>query len=444
MREFPLLAGVVTGAAAGYLASKPSLMPWPTQVRAAVIGACAVKVGVTTAWAVGGFWLPRPRVLAGLAGVGVVAGVGGTLAARKVLAGLATKGRTMDTAFAQEPMSAHLSTATSSWLDYRTVGREGARFLHSVVSAEDIEQVTGQPAVAEPVRVFVGVASAPTVQARVDIAMAELERTGAFERSTLIVEAPAGTGYANPTPISVVEVLLRGDVATVAVSYGLLPSFLSLGKVPLAAQTQAALLAALRAKLATLPRLPRLLVYGESLGARVLQTAIPAGFPDLDINGIDGALWVGTPGGKLSDVFHAEVSSSSVTVDRPEQLPDLTGKPRPRVWFLEHDGDPIVHNRPRIAVHRPAWLTPGEPRGRNVPPQMSWVPGITWLQVLIDTFFASNVKPGLFESRGHDYRADLGAVVTAAYDLPAGGDIPARLEEFLRKAEVTRAAQLGA
>ena len=444
MRKFPLLAGVVTGAAAGYLASKPSLMPWPTQVRAAVIGACAVKVGVTTAWAVGGFRLPRRGVVAGLAGVGVVAGVGGTLAARKVLAGLATKGRTMDTAFAQEPMSAHLSTATSSWLDYRTVGREGARFLHSVVSAEDIEQVTGQPALAEPVRVFVGVASAPTVQERVDIAMAELERTGAFERSTLIVEAPAGTGYANPTPISVVEVLLRGDVATVAVSYGLLPSFLSLGKVPLAAQTQAALLAALRTKLATLPRRPRLLVYGESLGARVLQTAIPAGFPDLDINGIDGALWVGTPGGKLSDVVHAEVSSSSVTVDRPEQLPDLTGKPRPRVWFLEHDGDPIVHNRPRIAVHRPAWLTPGEPRGRNVPPQMSWVPGITWLQVLIDTFFASNVKPGLFESRGHDYRADLGAVVTAAYDLPAGGDIPARLEEFLRKAEVARAAQLGA
>jgi len=226
-----------------------------------------------------------------LAGVGAVAGVGGTLAARKVRAGLATKGRTMDTAFAQEPMSAHLSTATSSWLDYRTVGREGARFLHSVVSADDIAYVTGQPALAEPVRVFVGVASAPTVQERVDIAMSELERTGAFDRSTLIVEAPAGTGYANPTPIAVAEVLLRGDVATVAVAYGLLPSFLSLGKVPLPAQTQAALLAALRAKLATLPRRPRLLVYGESLGARVLQTALPAGFPDLDINGIDGALW---------------------------------------------------------------------------------------------------------------------------------------------------------
>jgi hypothetical protein len=74
---------------------------------------------------------------------------------------------------------------------------------------------------------------------------------------------------------------------------------------------------------------------------------------------------------------------------------------------------------------------------------MSWVPGITWLQVLIDTFFASNVKPGLFESRGHDYRADLGAVVTAAYDLPAAGEIPARLEEYLRKAEVARAALLG-
>ena len=39
---------------------------------------------------------------------------------------------------------------------------------------------------------------------------------------------------------------------------------------------------------------------------------------------------------------------------------------------------------------------------------------------------------------------DLGAVVTAAYDLPAAGEIPARLEEYLRKAEVARAALLGA
>jgi hypothetical protein len=57
--------------------------------------------------------------------------------------------------------------------------------------------------------------------------------------------------------------------------------------------------------------------------------------------------------------------------------------------------------------------------------------------------FATHVKPGLFESRGHDYRADLGAVVTAAYDLPADAETATRLEAFLRKAEVERATRIG-
>jgi hypothetical protein len=53
------------------------------------------------------------------------------------------------------------------------------------------------------------------------------------------------------------------------------------------------------------------------------------------------------------------------------------------------------------------------------------------------------VKPGDFQSKGHDYRADLGAVVTAAYALPANEATAARLETHLRQLEVERAQRIG-
>jgi uncharacterized membrane protein len=70
---------------------------------------------------------------------------------------------------------------------------------------------------------------------------------------------------------------------------------------------------------------------------------------------------------------------------------------------------------------------------------MSWWPVVTWVQVLVDTLFATNIKPGEFDSRGHDYRADLGAVVAAAYDLPLPEGAEGRLEAVLRRLEVERA-----
>ena len=72
-----------------------------------------------------------------------------------------------------------------------------------------------------------------------------------------------------------------------------------------------------------------------------------------------------------------------------------------------------------------------------------WTPGITWAQVMIDTLFATNVKPGNFESRGHDYRADLGGVVPAAYDLSVDPGTAERLEQALRALEVERARRVG-
>lgn len=380
--------------------------------------------------------LLRRPLIAGAAAGGVL--VMATAARSLLLPRLEQGGRDLDVGLPDPPSEPTVTGGPGSPIDYRRLGREGARYVHTPTPPDAIEEVMAQPVVATPIRVFIGWDSAESIDERVNLAMEELHRTGAFARSTLLVQSPAGSGYANPTPAQVVEIVTRGDCASVAVGYGLLPSFLSLDRVELAAQTQQLLLDRVLAEVAERPAgaRPRVLLYGESLGARVQQRAVDP--VALETLGVSSALWVGTPGGVDSDRFRRGLTREPVVVDRPEELPQPLPSPHPPVWFLEHDGDPVVRLRRDLLYRRPGWLT-GQPRGRNIPEAMSWWPVVTWVQVLVDTLFATNIKPGEFDSRGHDYRADLGAVVAAAYDLPLPEGAEGRLEAVLRRLEVERA-----
>lgn len=448
--------GVVVAAASGFAVSRPSLVEWPGRLRPIVgvtVGGLTGSVGsfiAATAVAVARrpghrrAELTRRVVQAGVS-VGSVLAV--ALAGRAFVAPRTENtGRALDPALSMPPASSCVSGSSESLVPLATLGREGARFVHSRVPQAVIEQVWGEvegqeppPPIQEPIRVFIGVDSASSVQERVALAMAELARTDAFSRRTWVVAAPAGSGYANPTPISIVEIATRGDCATVVVGYGLRPSFLSLDRIPVAVETQAALHAALLREVSHLPQAerPRVLLYGESLGARVQQGALDLA----QLRLFDHSLWVGTPGGRDADTFRhslAEVRSpglAQVTLDRPEQIP---ADHAAEIWFLEHDADPVVRFAPALLWRRPAWLT-GSVRGREVPPRMRWWPLLTWVQVLIDTLFATRIEPGNFDNRGHDYRADLGAVTMAAYGLhlPTGG--ATRLEQALRSLERHRA-----
>ena len=426
-------------------------MEWPSRVRPGFIAALSVASGVTAYLAAGSIGLrsggmptmeQRARRVVALSFAGATA-VGVFQAAKsEAQSRLEGGGRAIEAGFASPPVLETVSGGPGSLVDFATVGREGARFLGSSVPSEVVEQVTGTPLAMPGVRVFVGYDSAGTPEERVALALAELRRTGAYDRSTLLIGAPAGSGYANPTPVDILEILLHGDTAAVAVGYGLLPSFLSLDRVELASRTQSLLIEGIAADLAGRAHRPRVLLYGESLGARVQQAAIPEGSRDLDRLGVSAALWVGTPGGPESVAFHAATAGESITIDRPEQIPDVLPDPRPRVWFLEHDGDPVVRFEPTVAYRRPPWLA-ARPRGRNVPEGMMWTPGITWAQVMVDTLFATHITPGNFDSRGHDYRADLGGVVPAAYDLSVDPGTAERLERALRQLEVERARRVG-
>ena len=455
----------------------PSLMEWPSRVRTwfpvalAGLGATTVLAPPLVGWSA--LRLARSvsaaesnRARASGVGLGIGAGVavaglvaGSVVARRRFLTNTANAARDLDPGFREPPVSPLVSTGPGSLVDPRGGGREGARYVGTATTGDDVRFVTGADPIADPIRVFVGLDAGASVQQRVDLAMAELRRTGAFDRSHLVIQAPAGTGYANATPVNVVELLSRGDCASVAVGYGLLPSFLSLNRVDLARHTQQALIEAIAAECdrrsersersersvrSVRSGRPRLLLYGESLGAKVQQAALGAGVADLDRLGIDAALWVGTPGGVDYDGVHRAFDPVAVTLDRPEQMDQvLRERPTPRVWFLEHDGDPVVRFRPDLAHTRPRWLSPAQ--GRGVPPDMQWRIGVTWAQVLVDTLYATDISPGDFRSHGHDYRADLGAVVTEAFGLApvdVQDDWVERREMRLRELEVRRAGQV--
>jgi hypothetical protein len=52
---------------------------------------------------------------------------------------------------------------------------------------------------------------------------------------------------------------------------------------------------------------------------------------------------------------------------------------------------------------------------------------------------AMTVVPGVFEAKGHDYRADLACFVRAVYRLDATEEQMERVEEALRDFETRRA-----
>jgi uncharacterized membrane protein len=324
-----------------------------------------------------------------------------------------------------------VSGGPGSLVDYDTLSREGRRFVNFRVKAADRPDEVAQ----EPVRVFIGLDSAATTEERVDLALAELERLGGFSKSHLLAVCPAGSGYANSVPVEALEFYCNGDVASVVVQYGVLPSMLSLDEVPQAAAMFRLLIDRLQQRIDERQRddaqasgrsAPLLHLYGESLGARIAQEAIAADPPLADVaaatlRGIRSVLFVGTPGGTgLRDVLadHPQV----VHVDRWQDLPQHPPAGC-QFWFLDHDADPVTRFELPLVRRRPVWLA-NQPRGRNIPARMRWWPVLTWQQVMLDVAYATQAQSGVFRSLGHDYRADLPDLVAAAFASTGPGEAP--------------------
>ena len=281
---------------------------------------------------------------------------------------------------------------TTSWGHVEHLDFEGQRFLAATTPGA--------------IRVFVGVKSAPGVGARVDLAIDELERLGAFERSRIVVCSATLRGYVNPIPIATEERLSDSDVAHVTVQYHDKRTPYIWRKVPVAAQTHRLLVGRLSRRLSDLEDPPELVVYGESLGAWASQRVYQEeGLAGLEKRGVRRALWVGTPALSRLDRALKDDGDPRVlylrTRDIRERDPD--GADRARYVFLERLSDPVV-------------LFPGlDLLWKRHEAGTRWRPGISFLQGLVDLVKATRWTADEPASAGHDYRIELPLTVNVAY-----------------------------
>jgi uncharacterized membrane protein len=356
-------------------------------------------------------------------------------------------GAAIEAAYENAPEMDTVSGGPASDIDWHSLTREGARFVNLTLRPHEITAVTGEKEPLTPIRVFGGLDSAPTIDARVDLAMRDLERLGAFERSLIVVASPTGSGYINYVASETYEYLTRGNCATVTLQYSLRPSFLSLDRVAMGREQNRLLLSALSWRLRSLPedRRPLVVGFGESLGAHTLQDAfLHEGTSGFHRAGVARALFLGTPAEsgwakswRADPAKHdpegivVEVASYEAWLALDKEVRD-----RARIILLSHEEDPITRFAPALLVQRPDWLGPADTRPPGVPRDTRWRPIATFLTTLVDVKNAMNVQPGYFVARGHDYRADIARMVEVAYGLSAPEDEHLRIEEALRRREL--------
>lgn len=355
-------------------------------------------------------------------------------------------GAAVEDAYSRPPTSRSASGGPASTVAWDTLGREGRRFVNMTLPAKEITAVTGRAA-KDPVRVFVGLDSAATVDARVSRTMDELEDLGAFDRSVLCLASPTGTGYVNYVVAETLEYLTEGDCATVALQYSLRPSFLSLDRVGLGREQNRALLHALNGRLRAMPEhaRPRFVAVGESLGAFTLQDAfLHEGSAGFHRAGIERALFIGTPAESgwaaawRLDPEANDPEQEVVEVDGWQEWEALSEEQRKsaRYVLLTHHDDPIAKFSASLAVQAPEWMSHGPTRSPALPEGVPWRPLSTFMLTTVDVLNASDVTPGVFQRRGHDYRADLARFTQVVFDLPYDEALMARVEQALRRREL--------
>ena len=152
-------------------------------------------------------------------------------------------------------------------------------------------------------------------------AVATLDTAGGFDRGTLVVALPTGSGWVDPKEIAALERNAGGDLATVSMRYSRAPSGAVYVLRPEVAEDSAhALLSAVTERLRTMkPReRPRLIVHGQSLGAQAGEAALS----DRSLLPmISAVLWQGLPGAEFSHSSNVaplgECALSAVNGDDP-------------------------------------------------------------------------------------------------------------------------------
>ncbi len=326
-----------------------------------------------------------------------------------------------------QPVSPKRSGSPESLEHWSTLGRDGRSFVAAGPDQARIEEVTGKAA-EEPIRVYSGRASAETIAEIADNVVAELDRTRAFDRTSLLVVTTTGRGWVNTAAADAFEYINHGDSAIAAMQYSHLQSpfaYLADRQTPL--QAGRLLLEAVYERWSQLPEAsrPKLYVMGESLGSYGMQGAVSS--PQDMISRLNGGLLIGTP--NFAEPWHRlteerDPGSREIlpVVDHGRHVRfaaedgDLELSQdweAPRFVYWQHASDPITWWSLDLIYRRPDWLA--EPLGSDVNPNMRWLPLVTFWQVAADMALSAGVPAG----HGHAY-GDAAAGLWAAILDPEG------------------------
>lgn len=344
-----------------------------------------------------------------------------------------------------QPTNPAKTGSPDSLVDWKSLGRAGREFVASGPTAEAIGSFTGRPAM-EPIRVYIGLQVQHTAMERAELALEELKRVGAFDRSVLIVATPTGTGWIDPAAMDSLEYLHHGNVATVALQYSYLTSPLSLIVEPDRGTTAAdAIISVIYNYWTTLPpdNRPRLYLHGLSLGALNSEASVDL----FEILGdpINGALWSGPP---FANSFWRSFTNNRNPGSTP-WLPEFrdgsivrfmnqNGYPKGadyapwgamRILYLQYASDSVTFFSPLGFYRQPDWMK--EPRGMDISPELRWYPVVTMLQLLVDMAFATTTPLGY----GHLYAPEHYVEAWREVTEPEGWSESeiARLKTYLRE-----------
>jgi len=360
--------------------------------------------------------LPVGIVVAALIVAGFVQGVllRGAVALVNETSSVANRGTNEGS---HRPTSAERSGGPDSLVTWSSLGREGRAFVGQGPSLAQLRAFDGPGCCTEPVRVYVGLESPGSVRDHAQLAVREMERTGAFGRAVVGVFVATGNGWINPKVADALEYLYGGDTAEVSLQYSYLPSAVSF----LVDQTTAGdaakdLVDAVLAHVDGMPaqQRPRVLVYGESLGSYGIERAFGS-LGALRAH-VDGALLVGptfanplwkrlTAGrdpGSPQWLPRVPADTGVSFAQKPADLTGVADAPAARrVVYLQNASDPVTWWNVELAYRRPAWTR--APRAPDRSPALRWFPFVTFLQTAADLANSLGVPAG----HGHYFGANV-------------------------------------
>lgn len=347
-----------------------------------------------------------------------------------------------------QPQAPEKSGSPESLVTWESLGRQGRNFVATGPTVDDLDAYHGGGA-REPIRVYAGLKSASTLEARAELVLDELIRTGAFDREVLIVATTTGTGFLDEDAVDPLEYVYNGDTAIAGVQYSYLPSWISLlADQEAVRETSQVVFETIHRHWSGLPgdERPELYLYGLSLGSFGVESILTS--INIVNEPIDGALMAGppfvnelhddlvddrNPGSPPSRPIYQEGRTVRFTSQEYGlDVPDGPWGPT-RIAYLQHGSDPVVFFNTDLAFTAPAWITDEDQRSPDVSTEMSWFPLVTMWQVLADLPAAGSVPEGF----GHLYPLTENAESWIAVTRPDGWSNAdtTRLLEFLEPLE---------